>query len=217
MKKKLKLLLCLVAAISLLVSNVTFAAPQEHAASEKNDKILVQTDATGKIKEKRVSVTITGANSTDPILDRTVLSDIINISGDESFKLNDDGTIVWENKGNPINYLGTLNEELPFTMKITYYLDDKEITPEELAGKSGHVKVIYSFENLVTMDVEMDGEIYNTYLPLMAITSIIIPMENFSNVDSLDGGLVVEEFGDQYFLLGVANAGGNEALNLEIM
>lgn len=217
MKKKLKLILCIAIVLSMLFANATFAAPEGIAPSEKEDEILVQTDATGKVIEKKANVTITGANSTEPIKDKTNLTDIANTSGDEAFSMGEDGTIVWENTGNKISYIGTLNEELPFSVKISYYLNDQEITPEELAGKDGHVKVVYSFENHTMIDVDLDGETYNTYVPFLTVTGIFLPMEGFNNVESLDGAMAMEQFGEQYMMLGVTAPGVNEALDLSIL
>lgn len=217
MRKILCFGLCLTIIVSMLPINIIFASEESKAPSEKVDEILVEADAVGNIISKKASVTITGSDSTSPIKDKTKLSDIVNISGEEEFTQQSDGTIIWENEGNEINYTGSLNEELPFSMKVTYYLNDQEMTPAEIAGKSGRVKVEYSFENRVTVDVEVDGETYNTYVPFLTVTSITLPMEEFQNVEALDGGLVVEEFGNQYFMLGVATPGINESLNLELL
>ena len=145
------------------------------------------------------------------------LSDIKNVSGDEGFSKDENGTVIWDNSGNDINYTGSFTEELPFSMTIDYYLNGQKIEAEDLAGQSGHVEVIYSFENRAQIDVEVDGDTISTYVPFLAVTTISLPMDDFTNVESLDGGLVVEEFGDTYFMLGVATPGVNEALNLEIM
>lgn len=217
MKKKLSAFLCLIVIFSMVFVNVAFAAPEGKAAMEKKEEILVQTDASGNVTGKRGQVTITGANSKDPIRDKSILTDIKNISGDEAFTQEEDGIIIWENKGNDIRYTGTVNEELPFSMKVTYFLNDQEIRPEDLAGKSGRVKVEYSFENHAFVDVDVNGEIYHTCVPFLAVTSIALPMDGFSNVESLNGGLVVEEFGDMYYMLGIATPGENEALNLKII
>ncbi len=37
---------------------------------------------------------------------------------------------------------GTSDEAAPVTMKVTYYLDGKEISADQLAGKSGKVKIV---------------------------------------------------------------------------
>lgn len=218
MKKKiLSASLCFAVIVSMLLANVAFASSEGNAPIEKSDEILIQTDASGNVTAKKAQVTITGANSTDPIKDKTILTDIRNVNGDETFTQQADGTIIWENAGKDIKYTGTLNAELPFSMKVTYYLNDQEINPEDLMGKTGKVKIIYSFENHMFTDVDVDGETYHTCIPFMAVTSFSLPMDCFSNVESLDGGLVVEEFGNQYYILGVATPGENEALNLRIM
>lgn len=208
--------LCMTITASMLFSTVAFAA-EGNVPKEKADEVLVQTDASGKVTQMQDYVTLVGANSTDTILDKTKLTGIKNMSGDETFKDNGDGTISWQNKGNEIRYIGNLNADLPVSMKVTYYLDDQEISPEELAGKSGRVKVMYNFENLSPETVQFEGESIDTYVPFLTVTSVSMPMDSFSNVEPLDGSIAVKEFGDRYFMLGVTSPGTMEALNFSIL
>ena len=39
------------------------------------------------------------------------------------------------------------NEELPVTMKVTYYLDGQQMDPKDMAGKSGEVKIRFDYYN----------------------------------------------------------------------
>lgn len=217
MKKIASVGICLTLVASFIASDIVLAAPEAIAPAEKQDEILVETDASGNITKKTANVTITASDSSSPIRDKSVLSDIINVSGNEGFSKDENGTVIWDNTGNDINYTGSFTEELPFSMTIDYYLNGQKIEAEDLAGQSGHVEVIYSFENRAQIDVEVDGDTISTYVPFLAVTTISLPMDDFTNVESLDGGLVVEEFGDTYFMLGVATPGVSEALNLEIM
>ena len=216
MKKMIRFGVCMTLTASMLFSSVAFAA-EGNVPKEKIDEVLVQTDASGNITQMQDYVTLVGANSTDTILDKTKLTDIKNMSGDETFKDNGDGTICWQNKGNEIHYIGNLNADLPVSMKVTYYLDDQEISPEELAGKSGRVKVVYNFENLSPETVQFEGESIDTYVPFLTVTSVSMPMDSFSNVEPLDGSIAVKEFGDRYFMLGVTSPGTMEALNFSIL
>ena len=216
MKKMIRFGVCMTLTASMLFSSVAFAA-EGNVPKEKIDEVLVQTDASGNITQMQDYVTLVGANSTDTILDKTKLTDIKNMSGDETFKDNGDGTICWQNKGNEIRYIGNLNADLPVSMKVTYYLDDQEISPEELAGKSGRVKVVYNFENLSPETVQFEGESIDTYVPFLTVTSVSMPMDSFSNVEPLDGSIAVKEFGDRYFMLGVTSPGTMEALNFSIL
>lgn len=44
------------------------------------------------------------------------------------------------------------------TTKVTYYLDGKEIKPEDLAGKSGKVKIRFDYTNNESRTVNIDGK-----------------------------------------------------------
>ena len=44
------------------------------------------------------------------------------------------------------NNLYTGDETLPFEFDVKYYLDGAEISASDLAGKSGHVKIVYSLK-----------------------------------------------------------------------
>ena len=46
--------------------------------------------------------------------------------------------------GSEINDSG---EPLPVAMSVRYYLDGETISPEDLVGKSGHVRMVYRFES----------------------------------------------------------------------
>ena len=49
--------------------------------------------------------------------------------------------LTWDTNGADIYYQGTTEKELPVSVKLTYYLDGKKISPSELKGKSGHLKI----------------------------------------------------------------------------
>ena len=55
-----------------------------------------------------------------------------NKEGAEEFSLDGDN-LYWQNLGEDIEYEGVGNEDIPVAIKITYKLDDEEITPEKLA------------------------------------------------------------------------------------
>lgn len=70
----------------------------------------------------------------DTLEDASTLKDIENVKGDETFTQSGN-KVTWQADGNDIFYQGTSESELPVTQKLTYYLDGKEVTPEELAWK----------------------------------------------------------------------------------
>ena len=98
-------------------------------------------------------------------LDVSSLSDIVNVKGDETYTQKD-GKLLWQADGEDIFYQGTSEKQTPITEKITYYLDGKEMTPEEIAGKSGRVTIHIAYTNH-----EKVGEVY---VPFAAISGMVL-------------------------------------------
>ena len=70
-----------------------------------------------------------------------------NVKGEETFTEDNDGRMVWQADGKDIYYQGKTDKELPVTTEITYTLDGNPVQPDELAGKSGHLKIDFSYIN----------------------------------------------------------------------
>lgn len=121
-------------------------------------------------------------NGDGEIIDFSNLQDIKNTEGDEEYTQNADGTITWENKGEDISYEGTSNQQLPVTTKVTYYLDGKEIKPEDLAGKSGKVKIRFDYTNNESRTVNIDSKDVGVKVPFLAASMLMLPGDKFKNV-----------------------------------
>ncbi|WP_302549525.1 hypothetical protein [Eubacterium ventriosum] len=164
--------------------------------SEKKESVYVEMDAEGNVTKTTVSDELKVSGS-ENITDYSNLSDIKNLSGDEKFTKSDDGKIVWENKGENISYQGTTTEATPINVKVTYYLDGKKISPSDLAGKSGEVKIVYNYSNTAKTE---DGQ----FVPFLALTGMVLD-DNFSNV-KVDNGKVVS-YDDSNIVIGYAAPG----------
>ena len=124
--------------------------------AEKEETVYVFTDANGKQKSMTVSNWLKNKDGADKLYDNSILQNIENVKGDEPFTQNGD-ILTWNAGGNDIYYQGTTDKAAPITQKITYYLDGKEIAPEDLAGKSGKVKIHIDFSNDNVKNVEVDN------------------------------------------------------------
>lgn len=91
--------------------------------------------------------------------------------------------------------------EVPVSMKVTYTLDGNEVTPEELAGKSGKVTMRFDYTNN-TKDV-----------PFTMITGMVLPADVFSNVEITNGKLTRN--GNSIIAVGLAMPGLADMLNLK--
>ena len=142
--------------------------------TDKVEVVYVTSDAYGEIKNIEVEATLK-AKEDGELKDINVLNNVINTSGDEDHYVEDD-TLVFENHGSDITYKGNINKDLPVNVKLTYYLDDKEVMVEDLAHKSGHLKIVVDYIN-------------NTKVPFLCLTTMVLS-NRFSNVKVENGKLL---------------------------
>lgn len=124
---------------------------------DKDETVYVFAKANGDVDNILVNETLKNRDKSDKIEDTTDLKDIVNVKGDETFTQNGN-KITWDAAGNEISYQGTTDKELPVSVKATYYLDGNEISPEDLAGKSGKVKIRLDYTSNETVTKEVNGK-----------------------------------------------------------
>ena len=164
---------------------------QTDAELFKEETVYVNADAGGSVKLITVSDWLKNAGTTESLKDVSELDDIKNIKGEETFS-ESGNNLTWDTNGADIYYQGTTEKELPFSVKLTYYLDGKKISPSELKGKSGHLKIKIDYENNTKKTVSVDGKTEELCSPFVMMTGMILPNETFSNV-TIDNGKVVSD------------------------
>ena len=142
--------------------------------TDKVEVVYVSGDAYGGVEKIEVETTLK-AKEDGELKDVNVLNNVINTSGDEDHDVKDD-TLVFENHGSDITYKGNINKDLPVNVKLTYYLDDKEVMVEDLAHKSGHLKIVVDYTN-------------NTKVPFLCLTTMMLS-DRFSNIKVENGKLL---------------------------
>ena len=177
----------------------------------KEETVYVVSKADGTADNVIVSEWLKNKDGSDTIKDASDLKDIKNVKGDETFTQNGD-EVTWDAKGNDIYYQGTTDKELPVTEKITYYLDGKEVTPEEIAGKSGKVTIRFDYTNNEKTTQVVDGEEHEVYVPFTVMTGMILP-EDYSNVEVTNGKVISD--GSKKVVVGVAMPGLKDSLQIE--
>ena len=220
MNKNRKIKRTLTTSLAVGMSVMMGAVPVYAAGSSSIDKavykdetVYVNADATGKTDSITVSNWLKNSGSVSGSLtDASELKDIKNIKGDETFTTSGD-KLTWKTEGNDIYYQGTTNKELPVTVKLTYYLDGKEIKPDDLKGKSGHLKIKVDYTNTEKKTVEVDGKKQEVYTPFVMMTGMIMPNETFSNV-TIDNGKVISD-GSKNIVVGFGMPGLKDSLNLD--
>jgi len=181
---------------------MTDAIGQVSTGAAKEETVYVFTDAYGKQRDITVSNWLKNPEKKSTIEDESSLTDIENVKGDETFEQKGD-KIVWKADGNDIFYQGTTTKQPPVTEKITYYLNDKEIKAEDLAGKSGKVRIHIDYTNNIKYK--------NVYVPFAAVTGMAFSNDTVSNI-KVDNGSVVSE-GKNSMVVGMAFPGLQDSLN----
>lgn len=177
----------------------------------KEETVYVIADNTGKEQKIIVSDHLINNDDKDTLEDASTLKDIENVKGDETFTQSGN-KVTWQADGNDIFYRGTSESELPVTQKLTYYLDGKEVTPEELAGKSGEVTIRFDYTNNQKVTAKIDGKDEDIYVPFMAVSGMILGDE-FSDIE-VENGKVISD-GSNNVVVGYALPGLKESLNVK--
>ena len=189
------------------------AAAGHGSEDGKTEMVYAIADASGTVSKTIVSSWLSNPSEADTILDTSTLMDIINTKGDEEYTIDADGNLVWNAGGNDIYYQGTTDEELPVAVSITYYLDDAEISPEELAGKSGSLRIEFHYTNNLSETTEIDGEEVTIYQPFACVSGLLLDNEVASNVTVTNGKAIND--GEHTVVVGMAFPGLSESLGLD--
>ncbi|MGN1023473.1 MAG: hypothetical protein ACI4OJ_08245, partial [Lachnospiraceae bacterium] len=198
-----------------LANAVNSMVPSHASESGKEETVYVVADASGNTQDVIISNWLRNKDGADTITDRTDLQDIQNTNGYETYKENSDGTITWQADGNDIYYQGTTDKKLPVDVKLTYTLDGKEISPDDLAGKSGKVTIRFDYTNNQTKTVKIDGKDVEIKVPFGMVSGVILPMENFSNIQVTNGKVISD--GQNNIVVGAAFPGLRESLDVDAL
>lgn len=184
---------------------------KEAEEAGKEETVYVVAKADGTADNVIVSEWLKNKEGSDTLKDASDLKDIKNVKGDETFEQSGE-EITWNAKGEDIYYQGITDKELPVTEKVTYYLDGKEMTPEEIAGKSGKVTIRFDYTNHEKTTQIVDGEEHEVYVPFTVMTGMILP-EDYSNVEVTNGKVISD--GSKKVVVGLAMPGIKESLGID--
>lgn len=193
--------------LSTLLSGVTV----DKKEIAKEETVYLITDANGSVTKTIVSDRLSNPDGKDTLEDKSNLKDIENVKGDEDYS-ESNGKLTWNAGGKEICYQGTSEQSVPVTTAVTYYLDGKKITPEELAGKSGKVKIRFDYTNNTEYTAKVDGKNVKTKVPFAALSALVLS-DNFTNVEVTNGQIKTSD--GRSVVVGYAIPGMTEALGVE--
>lgn len=143
--------------------------------SEKEEVIYVTLDASGELVSAYAVNSFPGGEITDYGDYDSVR--VLNTGDEIEYK---DGVVNITTDAKRIYYQGGLKKvELPWDISLTYRLDGKDVTAEEIAGKSGEAEIRFT----VTQNEECTGTFYDDYALQASFT---LPGEVFGDISAPD-------------------------------
>ena len=152
--KRFKRILPIFLALVILLSTVgAIAAGSE--PTEKEEVIYINLNADGAVKDIYAVNIFDGGEVTDyggySSVEMLNTTDKINNSGDK---------ITFSSSADRVYYKGRLdNTEIPWDISIGFFIDGKEYTASEAAGKSGSLEIRFK----VTKNENCKGNFYDKY------------------------------------------------------
>ena len=198
-----------IVASTLLCSIVGYTLPV--FAYTKDETVYSKLDSEGKNYKTIVSTHIENSEYADTINDMSDLLNIKNTSGDETYTQNGN-KFVWNANKNDIYYQGESEKELPIECEVKYELDGKEVSANEIAGKSGKVKITLQYKNKEERTININGKDEKMYVPFVVVAGTIIKNENARNIE-ISSGKVVDD-GTKTVIVGMAMPGLQESLGI---
>ena len=168
----------------------------------KEETVYVKLENNGKTNNIKVVDHLIN-NGSENIIDYTDLKNIENINGYEKFKLNEN-KLIWKTKKKDIYYKGISNNKLPIDLSIKYTLNGKEMIPEKMLGKEGHIEIILKYTN--------NSKKGDLYTPFVVATTTILDGTNNSNI-LVNNGKVISN-GENYVIAGLSTPGLYESLGI---
>ena len=185
----------------LVISTFTPSIFAKSSKVTKEESVYVIADQNGNVNKKIVSDTLKNTKKGEKIEDKSNLSNIKNVKGKETFNKTF-SKVIWNSEGKDITYQGTSNKKLPISVKLSYYLNGEKVSAEDIAHKSGKLKIRFDYKNTT----------FNNN-PFMIVSGMIMDSKKISNVKVKNGKSVDE--GDNTLIIGYGFPGMDESLSMK--
>lgn len=205
MKKFIKNVACLGVITGLVLESFPVWAIQ------KDESIYAKLENNGQVNKVIVTEHLQGTD-VEKTIDKTRLTDIQNINGEEKYT-NTDGKLVWESNGKDIYYQGQTKEELPISLNIKYYLDGEEKPIKDMLGKKGNVKIVLKYTNNDKHNEYINGKYETIYTPFVVATTTILSNTTNKNINVTNGKVVGN--GTSSIVVMLSTPGLYESLGIE--
>ena len=164
----------------------------------KHERVYIVANPDGEMLSLTDNIRLENEDGLDEITDASLLTDIENMSGNETFTRDGDA-LLWQAQGNDIIYQGTSDKAPAILPVVSLTLDGEAVSASELKGKTG--------EAILTVTYQANGN-----LPALAVTLLPLPASGVTDIQA-ENAMIVTEAG-QRVLVGYAAPGVDTELQL---
>lgn len=158
---------------ALMVTGCTLPALAAEDITEKEETVYVVLEPDGSVRSQTVSAHLHNENGLSGVADRSTLTGIENTHDAAAFTQEGE-ELRWDTDGTDVYYKGETSRKAPISAKITYELDGREMSPQEIQGKTGHVKLTVALTNHETGSIDVDGKSQKVCTPFAAMVAAVL-------------------------------------------
>ncbi len=148
------------------------------AENTKHERVYVVAGADGSVKSITDSIRLENTDGLDELTDCTMLTDILNVGGNETFTLEGE-TLVWKANGKNVIYQGASAKAPAVVPVVTLTLDGEEISAADLKEKAG--------EAVLTVTYRTEGQ-----APALVLSALLLPEEGISDLKTENAAVLTE-------------------------
>ena len=146
------------------------------------------------------------------ISDKSILTNIKNINGIETFKQNGN-SVTWNSNGNDIHYQGSYDKKLPVELTVKYYLNNEEKDINDIIGKKGRAKILITYKNSLSRNMTINGKLEKIYVPYAIVTTTILNNNDSKNIKVTNGKVI--DNGVSSVVMAISSPGLYDSLKLD--
>lgn len=125
------------------------------------------------------------------IEDRSNLEGIYNVNT-LTEPVRDGDKMYWDMDTTDLYYSGVSQEKPPVSFDIHYFLNDEEMSADEIVGKAGDVAIKITMKNAIEESIRVGNKNYDVVCPMLVAGGTILPEGTFSNI-AIDYGSAVSD------------------------
>ena len=152
----------------------------------KTETVYVNLNSAGKVEKVNVTDWLHTDKGEVYVDDISSLENITNVKS-EVLPVVDGEKLRWHMPETDLYYSGTTDKEPPVSIDISYSLNGKKVSADDIAGKSGDVAIKIKMSNNASKQVAVSGKKHSVYLPVLVVGGMILPEGVFSAVSVKNG------------------------------